>query len=270
MNLAFESNNYNSMYCHKNLEKLETKYGEKTVNINLNLIDTVCEKFSNMRNIKIKNLKGYDKDDFKLIVSYVKLLHGTPHYNKLFRIIEKHFKNIEHAHPGTIGGYFGGCLIKTNFSKDNPGCSVVCAGGVPKPDDEEGWSFCDQAVIFAELDNYSRYNFHLLKEPESKDQMDIFYIFIEERSLNDFRGFTAKEINELKNMGVRDFYLIGCDENGSEYIDLYDGKCNIDDVKTVKYIRHIETKSKKKTIINIILTLLIFLLILMLIILYNY
>ena len=162
-------------------DEIVTKGGNKMFKVDIGHFDKLCEKFRNKCNIKIKNLTGRDKEDFKLMVSYVRLLYGTGYYEHLHEKVKKYFTDIPNVMPGTVGGYFGGCLVSTSFD-DQPGCSLACAGSVPRPKDEEGWSFCDQAVVFADRDGNRGYTFTMLKEPEKPEDLDPCYIFVELRT----------------------------------------------------------------------------------------
>jgi hypothetical protein len=215
-------------------DEIVTKGGNKVFKVDINHFDTLCQKFQDKCDLPIKSLSGADKEDFKLMVSYVRILYGTNYYEHLHRKVVKYFGNLERVKPGTIGGYFGGCLVETNL-EHGKGCSAACAGSVPLPKNEEGWSFCDQAVIFADrienLKNQRLYSFTVLKKADKPCELDPCYVFVEKTDLHDFEGFNKEEKDELKRMGIKNIYLIGCNENGDEYFHLYEGVCNLDDVK---------------------------------------
>lgn len=226
------SENYpeNTISSDPNFDEIVTKGGKKMFKVDIRQFDKLCEKFQPMSHMRIKELKGRDKEDFNLMVSYVHLLYGTDYYKHLYRKVKKYFSDLDEVRPGTVGGYFGGCLVKTSF-EEQPGCAVSCAGSVPRPKDEEGWSFCDKAVIFAENRGYKGYSFSVLKEPERPEDMDPCYLFVEHTDIHDFMGFDKREKAQLEKMGVDRVYLIGCNETGTEYVDLYDDIRNVTDIK---------------------------------------
>lgn len=225
-----------SSETNEKFDEIVTKGGKKVFKVDIGHFDKLCKRFRKNCDIKIKDLRGREREDFNLMVSYVHLLYGTSYYNHFYTKVEKYFGDLDHVIPGTVGGYFGGCLVSTSFD-DQPGCSAVCAGSVPRPKGEEGWSFCDKAVIFAEY-NKKGYSFTLLKEPERDEDMDPCYLFVEHTDLHDFRGFSKDEKAVLKNMGVNEVYLIGCDEKGTEYVDLYDEPRHVTDIKHRKKKHH--------------------------------
>ncbi len=214
---------------NEKFDEIVTKGGKKVFKVDIGHFDKLCRRFKDICDTKIKNLRGRDKEDFNLMVSYVHLLYGTSYYKHFYKKVEKYFSKLDRVIPGTVGGYFGGCLVSTSF-EDQPGCSAACAGSVPRPKGDEGWSFCDKAVVFAEY-NGNRYSFSMLKEPEREEDMDPCYLFVEHTDLHDFEGFSKNEKDELKKMGVDYVHLIGCDEKGTEYVDLYDDVRSVDDIK---------------------------------------
>lgn len=232
-NTVTETNTDENLSDEEKFEEIVTKGGKKVFKVDIGHFDKLCRRFRDKAHLRIKNLIGRDKEDFKLMVSYVRLLYGTNYYQHLFSKVEKYFKNVEDIRPGTVGGYFGGCLASNSFG-DQPGCSAVCAGSIPRPKDDEGWSFCDKAVIFAEKNGNRGYTFNVLKEPETPEEMDPCYVFVEHTDLHDFEGFSKAEKENLEELGVHEMYLIGCDENGTEYVNLYGDVVKLDEIKNRK------------------------------------
>jgi hypothetical protein len=228
-----QDNDTDTISDEEKFDDIVTKGGNKMFKVDIGHFDKLCEKFRQKADMKIKHLKGRDKEDFKLMVSYVRLLYGTGYYEHLYEKVKKYFTDIPNVMPGTVGGYFGGCLVSTSFEKQ-PGCSAACAGSVPRPKSDEGWSFCDQAVVFADRDGNRGYSFTMLKEPENPEDLDPCYVFIEHTSLDDFEGFSKKEKKQLIDMGIENIYLIGCDENGVNYENLYGDMCNLSEIKERK------------------------------------
>ena len=201
---------------HKNILKVDIENFEQ-----------LCKKFVEKKDMKIKKLSGKDKEDFDLVVSYVHLLYGTDYYNKLFEKVKKYFKNVKNVKSGTVGGYFAGCMVTKG-----DGCSLACAGSMPLPKDEEGWSSCDKAVIMAEK-NGDRYNFSFVKPANTEEDLNPAYLFVE----SDFEGFSEYEKEDLKAMGCNKVKLIG-----------YSSDMNYSEMETseVRHIRHRKKKHHKK------------------------
>lgn len=261
--LLYSSSNSPSVISYQDhrddrtFDEIVTKGGNKNFNVDIDHFDSLCKKFRNKHHLKIKELRGEDKDDFNLVVSYVHLLRPTSYYNHFYDKVINYFGDLDRIVPGTVGGYFGGCLVKTTFDETSQGgCSAVCAGSIPRPKDDEGWSFCDKAVVFAEYGKKG-YEFTMLKEAEDNEDLDPCYLFVEQTSLKEFKGFSKNEIRKLTGMGIEYIHLVGCDENGTEYVELYPDEINIHDIKS----RHIKSENSSLTWLIIIILLIIFLLI---------
>jgi len=242
----YQSFNYQT--SNENFEEIVTKGGNKVFRVDIGHFDKLCYKFRLLSDVKIKNLDGVDRDDFNLMVSYVELLYGTSYYNHFYEKVRKHFSNLEKIIPGTVGNYFAGCL--NNTVESGEGCSAACAGSIPKPRGDEGWSFCDKAVIFADKVDQG-YEFTLLKESKSlKDS----YLFVEADNIKDFEGFNQDEKEELKKMGVENVHLIGYSDNNTvKYTELYS---NVMNVRNIKH-RYVQSSSSSWLIFFIIFVLLI-------------
>jgi hypothetical protein len=220
-------------------DEIVEKGHKNIIKVDIDKFNNICKKFKEKKDVKIKNLSGQDKEDFDLILSYVHLLYGTSYYSALYEKVKKHFKNIKSAKPGTVGGYFAGCLIS---SKDNgtinSGCHIGCAGSMPLPKDEEGWNLCDKAVILAEK-NSDGYSFSVIKPGNTQEEMDTSYVFVDSTSLNDFTGFSQSEKEDLKALGCSKVNLVGYSSDMT-YSEFYPTS------KYVQEIKHRKKYSKKR------------------------
>ena len=212
---------------------------KKKINIDIGHFDTLCKKFKEKKNLKIKQLQGQDLEDFNQVVSNVHQLYDTDYYIHLHDKVKKYFGDLESVKPGTIAGYFAGCLVNTTYD-DKPGCSVACAGSVPLPKEDDGWGFCDKVVIMTEKDK-NGYKFDIIKPAEEDVDYDPAYVFVEHTNLHDFKGFSKDEIDELKRIGCKKINLVGYADDGVTYSELYGMSKELDDIK-----RRVSHKHKSK------------------------
>lgn len=219
-------------------EETVEKGHKNLITVDIGKFEDICKKFRDHPDIKIKKLSGQDKEDFEVVISYVQLLYGTEYYKDFHSIVKKYFKKVT-VKPGTVGGYFAGCLNKSGDGS----CSVNCVGSMPLPKDEQGWHACDKAVILGER-NGDTYNFNLVK-PADNDNDEITYVFIETNNLHDFSGFTKEEKNELKKLGCKKIKLVGYKADGTSYSDLYDEPTEVDVVKHRKSFNGKKSKAKE-------------------------
>ena len=256
-------------------EEVVEKGHKNILKVDIGKFEELCKKFKEKKDLKIKKLIGEDKVDFDLMVSYVHLLYGTNYYSHLFEKVKKHFKNTNNIKPGTIGGYFAGCL--TGKNQNLSGCALSCAGSMPLPKEDEEWSFCDKAVIMAEKGN-DGYVFSIVKPAESVEDFNPAYLFVESNSLNDFSGFNNVEKANLKAMGCKKVKLIGyaSDMNSSDmkYSELYKEPKNIEEIKNRRKKRDIESNESSNESNNgwLIFAVIVFILLLLLLLflLYRY
>lgn len=239
--------------------EIKVKGHKNTVKVDVGEFDKLCKKFSFKPDLKIKSLSGQDKEDFNLMVSYVHLLYGTSYYKELYEKVKKHFKNINRVKPGTVGSYFAGCLVHSDVTDSdglNPACSATCAGSMPLPKDEEGWSFCDKAVILAEKEK-NGYVFNVVKPADTEEDLDPAYVFIESDSIDTFSGFAKSEKDNLRAMGCKKVHLVGYDSHGTNSYDFYGKAKKISEIKH----RHSYSGKAKKENAGIALALILIILV---------
>src|SRR6266496_5611090 len=100
---------------NNNINNIKISFPSFNQNIDLDRIKNICKDFRNKTHLKIKNLQGLDKENFNLVVSYVHLLYNTEYYRDFYNKIKKYFNDLSPVIPGTVGGYFAGCLVDTSF-----------------------------------------------------------------------------------------------------------------------------------------------------------
>jgi hypothetical protein len=226
-------------YSNESHTEPSVEKGHKnTLNIDLNHFEEVCKNFKEKKDVKISNLVEDDKENFELIVSYIHMLYGTEYYKHLYERVKKHFKGIS-TKPGTIGGYFAGCIngAKNNSLDIQAGCGIGCAGSMPLPQDEKGWNFCDKAVILAEKNN-NGYTFSFLKPSQSEEDLNPAYVFVESNDQK-FSGFSKEEKDYLKALGCNKVKLIGFSSNSDENVSYSEF------TKEPKSVEEIELRSHK-------------------------
>lgn len=182
----------------------------KTLELNLDDIKSTLTELKANQARFIKALDTNLKAKFDSIVVTIHALYDTPAYEFVHERIQAVFGDIKVATPGTIGAYFTGCMLQTNFS-GNPGCSAVCASGVPPPKTSSTWPFCDKLTILYDGDRV----FHTLNTVNNASEA---FIFMPDTLL--FKGFTQAESNQLKALGVTKVKLTKYASNGTQYQDL--------------------------------------------------
>jgi hypothetical protein len=216
---------------------------KNNVKVDMEKFEEMCKNFRDKKDYKIKKLGGEDKKNFDLVVNYVHMLYGTPFYTKLFERVRKHFKNMGASKPGTIGSYFSGCLYAMSDKENNmlPGCKVACAGSMPLPQDEEGWSFCDKAVIIGEK-QHDGYVFSIVKPAEDDSDYDPCYVFVE----GEFSGLSSDEKKNLQDLGCKTVKLVSY--SGEDYKEICEKDVSEIDERNSEVSN--EKKIKKENVIK--------------------
>lgn len=236
---SFDPNMFKSMNESSNEEdyrsndNLVMKGTNGPIKVDMKIFTEHVKYFRQNANKKIDGLSSVEKEKFHTVVTSVTLLYDTPHYKNLFEIVEENFKDLDTINPGTVGGYFAGCIVKSKYP-NNGTCSMTCMNAIPNPNSEK----CDQAIINADfvLDSTSNkyeYKFRVLKDGNNNNEFSKpTIIYINAKSNNDFKGFNHEEKTKLRNMGATVIQMYGYSSESSNYCDIYDIPTNIDNIKT--------------------------------------
>jgi len=201
-------------------DQIVNKGGSELLKIDVAKLDTMLADLRAHQQVAIRDLSlpQYKElsEEFKQMVSYVNILYDSNSYQSLHTLVKKHFGDLSQVNPGTIGAYFAGCHLDTSFSNEDPAnasCSIICAGSMPKPKDEDNWSFCKQTVIWA-VYNGNTFSFTTLNRAADKENA---LVFVNYPSNDAFIGFSEAEKNNLSRMGVKKVQLYGYQEGSNEY-----------------------------------------------------
>lgn len=151
--------------------------------------------------LPLKNLTGQDLLDYQAMIRYTNMVHNTPIFPQYSAVIRDVFGNLPVYIPGTVGGYFGGCLAQTNY--DNPICTPICVGSIPGP----GQGNCGYKVLTA-MYHPTGYEFATLNDVNS----DKALIFADQ-----FSGFTQDEKNTLARKGIKEVNISTFSADGKNY-----------------------------------------------------
>jgi len=240
------------------VEQFQSKGDSEVMRIDIDSLETMLGNLRNHCDDYIKHLTGSTKEHFDQMVDYVHILYDSNSYHVLYDLVKKHFGDLNHVHPGTVGAYFGGCIGETSGSVDIPGCSVVCAGSMPQPKDVDNWSFCNYTVIWGQ---YADYKFHF-SELHHGEEYGYAVVFVNFWSNHSFPGLSDYEKDQIKKMGVEYVVLMGYGDDGKDYTELTDGAVPLDHIKPRV---HVEPVKNDKDGVNALLLILIIVIILLII-----
>jgi hypothetical protein len=135
-------------------------------------------------------------DLFSGVVQALQMLYGSKKlYNMAINDIHEIFSDIKSVIPGTIGAYFIGCTVPSNFNGPSV-CDPRCVSSLPPGEKNLGYGECDDLVLI-----YSEGGFNSLNEKRSPR----VYIYIGDIN---FTGFTPDNIEQLKEAEIEKAILI--------------------------------------------------------------
>ena len=189
--------------------------GSEINKVDLGEMKKIIAEFRRYADVDIKKLRPYQSKRLNKMAYYVSLLYNHKEsYMLMVSEIKKVFSNLTEVAPGTVGAYFYGCFIRTDFEET---CSLICANSIsPLARDSE----CHQRVVWAKYDSENdSYTFDETNkginnkvkgktgEDAANKEGEITYLYIENPKL--FNGFTMSEKESLSNMGVEYVRLLG-------------------------------------------------------------
>jgi hypothetical protein len=235
---VFRPLKYRSQTKPSNMKSFVTKGGtstESVTELTFNIED-VRERLDRLRPVAsspIRELSGQASDDFRTLVRYTQRLYETDAYRVYHEEVKRRFSDITNVEPGTVGAYFAGCLIPTTF-ENMPGCSVICAGSMPPPPDNQRngkhFEFCKYSVVLANYDG-QKYQFTTLHDSPNKENLVVFLDGNVGKGKS-FPGFNDKEREILKNYGAKHINIVKYSHDGKNYNEVLNGFVRLDEIPT--------------------------------------
>jgi hypothetical protein len=181
---------------------------EKITSINVKILRDQLDRLTQVKDMPVKNLSENYLDDFTSVTHHISSLYGSDGYNLLFQEIQAKFPIDSKIIPGSVGGYFLGCFVPSNF-KYGDTCSLACVTGAPTFYDSADVIPCQRNVYIAPFD--VGYKFTKLSSGTEDPASAILFI------QPPFQGFSPDEIYELRSQGIEKIILSYYDENKGEY-----------------------------------------------------
>lgn len=163
--------------------------------------DEIERLIAQLRQHHSMRLKGAPEDlqtQVKKLRDWAERFSGFETYDDFYRIIIKHFGDLDEIQPGTIGAFCFGCQIgKSLPNPSTRACSATCLGSIPAPDMPH-WINCECNVF---LLSQEKDGSHHWKTLQTVSKSRVAYIFL----LGDLQGEIKTE--ELEARGIVRYYL---------------------------------------------------------------
>lgn len=161
-------------------------------------LENLLRNIYKIKDEKIKDLKGESRIFFDSLVNFVKILYGTPYFERLQEKVNEIFGSIQEIRPGTVSGYVLGAILSRRFyqkysrsNDDSWVCSPYAINSIPTSDQKE----CLYYVITIEHDRKTgKYNL-IMNKNSNEDRAIIF-------TTTAFAGLTNEDKMKLKNYGI--------------------------------------------------------------------
>ena len=168
-----------------------------------NTLKEALEDLKTQAHVPLRQLNPQHTESFRSIVEALRLLYGSQAlYDLILTDIRAVFNDVNDVRPGTVAAFFIGCFNDDKFPGPM-GCSPKCAASLPPTEGTPGYNNCEDLVLI-----YSDGFFSSLNEKRSPHA----YIYVGE---DDFSGFTAENIRQLKDAGIDNVSLIFGNQDGS-------------------------------------------------------
>lgn len=159
--------------------------------INTDELSRLAALLANNAEVPIKSLEDNSsvKGALNSIKNLIAAVQSTTGYPAVYGVIMKEFRNVKTATPGTIGGYFMGCLINSNTPSD--ACSLACVEGLQPPGGHNGFKKCDHLVIV-----YKNGRFETKSNGGDTTRADLYVS-------QNFNGFNKGMFDQLNTVGIK-------------------------------------------------------------------
>lgn len=213
-----------------------TKGGKREIvqNIDIDILNDIISNLRDYAHYETNKLPKDVKYNFEQLINLVEVLYHTSTYHVLTDAVAKKFGDLKEIIPGTVGAYCAGCSVETTFGGSDKYCSSICAGSMPIKGTAD--NLCQHTVVLANKTK-GGYNFNMLRSADIHGQSDdenIGYVFIPHIDIDEFPGFTKREMRNITHYGIDTVYLYGYDQTGKEHYRL--------DVKNVYDLKKRESR----------------------------
>ena len=153
----------------------------------------LLSKLKSHSSSRIKDLPNDIRDELKGFAEMAGVVSETSYYTDIVKIVTNTFGDVKVVLPDTVGAFFRGCFVSDEF----PGlqaCSPICAGMMPPTHDVNGWTFCQENVLYFDGDKLS----FMHMTDQRKDKAIIHII-----NPSKYNGFTQEHIQALIERGIK-------------------------------------------------------------------
>ncbi len=159
--------------------------------INVTNIKQVLADLRQYADSPIDSLPPNLRAEYDDVMNSLRMIRSTAVYPILYADVVDAFKDVQSVKPGTVGGYFVGCYLPSNYPGGH-GCSDRCAGALLPPPGTEGFQTCQDAVVIYNAPG----DYREMGKPVGAKHV---VIFVQHNS--NFTGFSNADVKHFRDAG---------------------------------------------------------------------
>jgi hypothetical protein len=202
--------------------KASSLYGDDTNRYSYDTqeMQQVLEKLYLVKDEQIRKLASEHQNRMDYVIAHVKVLYAAnDDYPVFYNQVQSVFGHLKQVQVGTVSAYFVGCMLSN--AGTNKGCSVLCAGALPPPKQNDGTDAisCGYSVLLA-ISLNNAYTFTYLSGHKTKEEVIIYIL----NNTNDkefkFNGFSKQEVTILSSWNIKRVKLVQTNNLGTDTIQI--------------------------------------------------
>lgn len=180
--------------------KVVEKGSTDAIKIHKDDIELTITKLRDNHDIELSNLTKDLEIEVKKLRGWAENFLNTETYEDFYRIIIKHFSDLDNIIPGTIGAFCYGCNDTESF-KGVKSCAAMCIGSIPPPNIPD-WADCDSNIRLLHLVNGSP----VWKDLQIVGHNKLTYIFVLPSAGEDPKYVDISD-NILREKGIKSYEI---------------------------------------------------------------
>jgi len=212
---GLETNFYKNGSRYLLVDSVHTK-GGKFLKIDLQSLEDKLKRVNTFKNKKYDDLSLDERNCVNQIWQVVDATRDSISYSTIYGLLVKYLGEFKSIKPKSVLAILAGCTKEYKGNPGKSGCSLFCAGSVPRPKGDDSFQFCEYNVIYADFDHSKGkgkkgYTFSHLHKKSS----DVAYLYVDQTDAYKLNGFSKEEKAQLLALGIKKVQVYGIANDAS-------------------------------------------------------